>query len=111
MGGPCQADKLHCRFATFDDLEDITTVAQQGFPDDPEFDYRFPRRTYFPGDNRSWIRKEYEEYLEQTEKFAVLVVTAPTKLKDEESRKSISLAVWDLSVDLFLLELKFKTQI
>ncbi len=74
--------RLPLRPATLD------TVAQQGFPDDPEFDYRFPFRHEFPEDNRKWIRKEYQEYLEQPEKYAVVIVTA-----SDNSDKAVALSV------------------
>ncbi|KAF2810817.1 acyl-CoA N-acyltransferase [Mytilinidion resinicola] len=90
--------KLTLRLATKADLDDITKVAQAGFPDDPEFDYRFPERKKYPEDNWKWTRQEYEEYIDQPEKFAVLVVTAPVESDGETANKPISLAVWDMSV-------------
>ncbi|KAF2746991.1 acyl-CoA N-acyltransferase [Sporormia fimetaria CBS 119925] len=89
---------LHLRPATKDDLDDLTEVARAGFPDDPEFDYRFPYRHEYPGDNYKWIRKEYEEYLDQPEKYAVLVVTAPTLVDSGHCDRVIALAVWDISI-------------
>jgi hypothetical protein len=85
--------RLTVRKATLADLDAITTVAQEGFPDDPEFDYRFPYRHQYPEDNRRWVREEYREYLEQPEKYAVVVVTA----KDNDD-KPVALSVWDMKV-------------
>jgi hypothetical protein len=89
---------LELRFATKADLDDITDVARSGFPDDPEFDYRFPHRHEFPEDNRKWIRREYEQYLEQPEKFATLIVTATVVSDEGVTRdRAISVGVWDIS--------------
>ncbi|KAI1135827.1 acyl-CoA N-acyltransferase [Hypoxylon sp. FL0543] len=85
--------RLALRAATPDDLEDIATVAQEGFPDDPEFDYRFPYRQEFPEDNRKWIVQEYREYLEQPDKYAVIIVTA-----SDNDNKAVALSVWDISI-------------
>lgn len=84
---------LNLRFATMNDIEDITDVAQQGFPDDPEFNYRFPFRHDYPEDNRTWVRKEYKEYLEQPKKYDVVIITA-----DDNGDKAVALSVWDISI-------------
>lgn len=92
--GDCKREKgLTLRTATLDDLEDIATIAQKGFPDDPEFNYRFPHRFECPEDNRRWILQEYREYLDQPDKYAVIIVTA-----DDNDDKAIALSVWDLSI-------------
>ena len=83
------------RIATLQDLEDITGVAQKGFPDDPEFDYRFPRRHEYPEDNHKWIKQEYKEYLCQPEKYIVVIVTA-----SDFGGRAVSLSVWDKAVSL-----------
>ena len=82
-------ERFTLRGATLEDIEDIATVAQQGFPDDPEFDYRFPKRNEFPEDNRKWIVQEYREYLEQPNKYAVVIITA----SDNDDR-AVALSVW-----------------
>ncbi|KAI1106394.1 acyl-CoA N-acyltransferase [Jackrogersella minutella] len=93
MGGFPPDKRLVRRPATLDDLEDIATVAQQGFPDDPEFDYRFPHRDKYPEDNRKWILQEYREYLEQPDKYEVIIVTA-----GDNNNKAVALSVWDISI-------------
>ncbi|KAI2602325.1 acyl-CoA N-acyltransferase [Hypoxylon sp. NC1633] len=93
MGDHPTDPRLTLRTATLDDLEDIATVALEGFPDDPEFDYRFPYRFERPDDNRRWIVQEYREYLEQPDKYAVIVVTA-----SDNDDKAVALSVWDISV-------------
>ncbi len=92
------SNELILRRATKADLDDITRVAQAGFPDDPEFNYRFPYRHKFPEDNWKWTRREYAEYLEQPQKFAVLVVTAPVVEDGRTRDRPIALAVWDMAV-------------
>jgi len=93
-GGEFPPDKrLTVRKATLADLDDITTVAQAGFPDDPEFNYRFPLRHEYPEDNRHWVRQEYREYLEQPDKYAVVVITA-----EDNDNRPVALSVWDLKV-------------
>ncbi|KAK3071575.1 hypothetical protein LTR53_008383 [Teratosphaeriaceae sp. CCFEE 6253] len=64
------------RNATKDDLDDIVRIVQAGFPDDPEVDYRFPSRKEHPEDYAKWTRIEYQDYLEQPEKFEVHLVEA-----------------------------------
>ena len=92
-------EPLSIRLAKAEDLDDLTDVAQISFPDDPEFDYRFPYRQDFPDDHRKWIRCEYEGYLAQPDKFAVLVVTVAVQSEEMYTTdKIIALAVWDMSV-------------
>ncbi|KAK6334550.1 hypothetical protein TWF730_003764 [Orbilia blumenaviensis] len=83
------------RPASISDLDRIAEVAVKGFPDDPEFDYRFPHRLEYPQDHFKWVREEYKEYLEQTEKFSVVVVTTKDATTTREDTV-ISLAVWDM---------------
>ncbi|KAI1374759.1 acyl-CoA N-acyltransferase [Hypoxylon crocopeplum] len=93
MGDHPLDKRLALRAATPDDLEDIATVAQKGFPDDPEFDYRFPYRSACAEDNRRWIIQEYKEYLDQPDKYAVIIVTA-----SDNDHKAVALSVWDISI-------------
>ncbi len=82
------------RTARLDDLDAITTVVQLGFPDDPQFNYRFPYRLKYPEDHWKWTRREYEGYLNQAEKYAVVVAATP----DTED-KPIAVSVWDMAVE------------
>ncbi|KAL8834336.1 MAG: hypothetical protein Q9170_003790 [Blastenia crenularia] len=93
-----EVGELSLRTATEADLDELTQVAQAGFPDDPEWNYRFPNRRKYPEDNWKCIRREYEEYLAQPEKYVVLVVTAPVKSSERLISKVIALAVWDISI-------------
>jgi len=106
MGGepiktePLVGEQLIMRPATKADLDSITWIVEGGFPDDPGCTYKFPYRTEFPGDFRKWTWIQYEEYLNQPEKYATLVTTAPV-LVDGGKRvihKPVSLAVWDIAV-------------
>jgi hypothetical protein len=81
------------RIATTDDLDDIARVAQTGFPDDPEWNYRFPYRALYPEDNWKWTRCDYRFFLNQPEKYTVLVATLPI-----ENSRIIALAVWNIAV-------------
>ncbi|KAF4470357.1 gnat family [Fusarium albosuccineum] len=91
-------EALSIRWATKADLKDITWVIEHGFPDDPGCTYKFPQRKEFPKDFRKWTKLEYEEYLDQHNKFATLVVTAPV-LSDTGAvvDRPISIGVWDVA--------------
>lgn len=117
---PCEtidgsANSIVVKVATIDDLDELTKIAQAGFPDDPEFDYRFPYRQNYPEDNWSYTREEYEGYLNQPDKYAVLLATLPAanQKSDEQNGDhkqdpeldrsqpiSVALAVWDLAVTI-----------
>jgi len=100
------------RPATKADLDAITGVVRAGFPDDPGCNYKFPYRDEFPDDFWKWTRLQYEEYLDQPEKFAVLVATTTpaevAALKPDDGRRInenlkplvIALAVWDMAVQI-----------
>ncbi|KAM0563147.1 hypothetical protein ACHAPJ_000861 [Fusarium lateritium] len=91
-------EPLTLRQATKDDLDDITWIITNAYPDDPGCDYRFPYRNEYPSDFWKWTRVEYEEYLNQSEKFVNMVVTAPVLDHDEVIHQPISIGVWDLAV-------------
>ncbi|KAF4470351.1 gnat family [Fusarium albosuccineum] len=101
-GGPDSVPPVHeplsIRWATKADLDAITWVVQYGFPDDPGCTYKFPRRDEFPEDFWKWTRLEYDEYLDQPEKFATLVVTAPVPSDTGAVvDRPISIGVWDVA--------------
>jgi len=104
-GGPDQPSlsaraPLTLRSATKADLDPITRVVQAGFPDDPGCNYKFPYRHEYPEDFWKWTRLEYEEYLDQPEKFAVNVVTAPvTAFGGVVFQEPIAIGVWDVAVE------------
>lgn len=63
MSDMSSPNNLRIRYATKEDLDDITTIARAGFPDDPGLDYQFPYRHEYPEDNKVWTRKRFEELL------------------------------------------------
>jgi hypothetical protein len=98
-GGPINTEclvgePLIMRLATKADLDSITWVVEAGFPDDTGCPYKFPCRGKHPEDFWKWTRVEYEEYLNQPEKYVSLVVTAPVPADDGNGvvHKPISIA-------------------
>ena len=95
-----QAYEIKLNIATKAQLDDIARVAQAGFPDDPEWNYRFPDRKDHPKDNWKWTRREYEEFFEQPDKYTILVVATDTedaanRTQASENAKVVAIAVWD----------------
>ena len=93
---------LSLRLATKTDLDGIVRVVQAAYPDDPDCTYKYPHHREYPDDFMKWTRVEYESYMGQPEKYAVLVVTA--SINDSEGRmisnEPIALAVWDIAVEM-----------
>ncbi|KAH7039722.1 acyl-CoA N-acyltransferase [Microdochium trichocladiopsis] len=99
---------LRLRAATAADLDDIVRIVKAGFPDDPEWDYRYPYRDEYPEDYDYWMRREYGDYLAQTDKFAVVVATLPELAAASSPSEQIgecgtrdvpvAVAVWDVAV-------------
>jgi hypothetical protein len=98
-GSPIVPSELVLRRATKADLDDITRVAQAGFPDDPEFNYRFPYCHKFPEDNWKCTRLEYEGYLDQPRKFAVLI---SLQLSRRTAKRAKDLLCWPYGIWLCL---------
>ncbi|KAJ5115859.1 hypothetical protein N7456_000207 [Penicillium angulare] len=95
------SEQLIMRPATKADLDSITWIVEGGFPDDPGCSYKYPYRAEYPADFWKWTRREYEEYLDQPEKYVTLVTTAPVSVDGGKTvtHKPVSLAVWDISVE------------
>ncbi|KAI1122725.1 acyl-CoA N-acyltransferase [Nemania abortiva] len=91
---------LVLRAATKADLDTMVEIVQAAFPDDPGCNYKFPYRAEHPHDFRKWTRVEYEEYLEQPKKFAVLLVTAPVASGDIIVQRPVAIGVWDIAVNV-----------
>lgn len=86
---------MHLREATFSDLDAITEIALAAFPQDPQWNYRFPRRLDFPEDTRMCTRLQYKTYFESPKgSVCIFVVIAPT-LEDPDVKKPVSVAVWE----------------
>ena len=100
---------INVRAADKHDLDAIVGIVKAGFPDDPGCDYKYPYRGKYPEDFWEWTRREYEEYIDQPDKFAVLVATQPVAADASGSAadlsrplqldRPIAYAVWDIAVD------------
>lgn len=110
MGDAFVQSSFALRAATKADLDAITSVVRDSFPDDPGCDYKFPRRREYADDFWKWTRREYEGYLDQPEKFAVLVVAASNGNGGGDgddggigghgvADKPIAVGVWDIAVE------------
>lgn len=113
MGGrPSKLDAssgpIQIRAAEKDDLDAITGIVKAGFPDDPGCDYKYPHRHEYSDDFWKWTRREYEEYIDQPDKFAVLVATQLVAADASGSGigqsqavfdRPIAYAVWNMAVD------------
>jgi hypothetical protein len=88
-------DELRLRSATIVDVDAITELAIEAFPDDPERDYRFPYRAQFPEDHWTWTRCEYENYLLRPDIFYCEVVEARTR--STNTTKIVAFCAWDIS--------------
>lgn len=87
-------DGFILRSATKDDLNDITRIHVEGFTEEPYDNYCFPYRDRYPEDYFKWTRFEYENYIEQPQKFLVHVLVGSAEWGD----RPIGLAVWNLAV-------------
>ena len=88
-------DELRLRIASLADLDGITQLAIDAFPDDPERDYRFPYRDQFPDDHWVWTRLEYQGYLEQPQSYETVVIEAVAS--DTGVPRIVALGIWDIS--------------
>ncbi|KAI0597492.1 acyl-CoA N-acyltransferase [Biscogniauxia sp. FL1348] len=106
MGGGSNIPDYHLhqglrrREATEDDLDAITEIVQNGFPDDPGCNYKYPYRDRNQTDFLIWTKQEYKGYINQPEKYRVLVVTAPHCIEDAVVQKPIAVGVWDMAVEI-----------
>ncbi|KAI4598073.1 hypothetical protein KJ359_003882 [Pestalotiopsis sp. 9143b] len=79
-GGPIiPTSSFTLRVATKKDLDDITRIHIEGFTEEPQVHYCFPLREKFPEEHWKWTRKEYENYLEQPDKYVVYVLESPVE--------------------------------
>ena len=90
--------ELKLRTATSTDLDNITAVACAAFPDDPQWDYRFPHRKEFPEDNYKCTKELYKSMLD-IDDIVINVITTSTKENNETKEKLIALAVWELQYE------------
>ena len=96
---------LELRRAIEEDLDSITEITRASFPDDPEWKYRFPDQHRFPEDNQIHIQQEYESYLNQLNKFIMLVVVTPVKtVKRDIIKMLVMLGIYDISFTILAIE-------
>lgn len=88
------------RDATKADLDGITRVHIEGFEGEPLVRYCYPLRHQFPQDFRHWTLKEYEEYLDQPQKYVVHVLQNPddSNSNSDVAIRIVGVAVWNISV-------------
>ena len=86
------------RDATKADLDDMTEIHIQGFTEEPQVHYCYPRRKRFPYDYDEWTRTGYYRYLQQPNKFQVHVLEAPIESKGKIVVVPVALAVWNTAV-------------
>lgn len=88
---------MELRTATADDLDSLADIACAAFPEDPQWDYRFPRRREYPQDNWMCTRQMYNRFLTDSEdnNYLVKVITSQSN-EDDRIVKPVALAVWEL---------------
>lgn len=87
------------RPTTRNDLDDITRIHIEGFTKEPQVLYCYPFRFQYPEDHWKWTRKEYENYLEQPDKYVIHVIETTLETGDGSVViKPVGLAVWNVSV-------------
>ncbi|RYP57028.1 hypothetical protein DL769_009744 [Monosporascus sp. CRB-8-3] len=80
------------------DLDDITRIHIKGFVEEPMDNYCYPFRSKHREDHFKWMRKEYEYYLDNSQKYLVHVAEAAEQTEGGVSSKPIALAVWNIDV-------------
>lgn len=88
---------MESRNATADDLHSLADIACAAFPEDPQWDYRFPRRREYPQDTWKCTRQMYNRFLTDPEdnNYLVRVITSQSN-EDDRTVKPVALAVWEL---------------
>jgi len=81
------------------DLDGVTEVILEAMPDDPQWDYRFPKRCEFPEDHRKFTKMLLQCFLDpKFDDWVVMVVEdkQEPKTKDQDPR-IVSFGVFDVS--------------
>lgn len=86
------------RATTKNDPDDITQIHVEGFTEEPQVHYCYPLWDQRPEDHWKWSRREYNNYLEQSQKFIVYVLEAPSESDGSVVTKPIGRAVWNVAV-------------
>lgn len=100
MGGGLvhQQSAFTLRVATKDDLDELTRIHIEGFTEEPQVHYCYPSRFEYPEDHWKWTRGEYENFLNQPQKFVVYVLEAPSESDGSTAIVPVGHAVWNLAV-------------
>lgn len=78
-----------------EDLDGVTEVIIQAMPDDPQWNYRFPKRREFPDDHRKYTKMLLQCFLDPAfDDWAVMVVE--DRQEDQDAR-IVSFGVFDVS--------------
>ncbi|KAF8150320.1 acyl-CoA N-acyltransferase [Mycena galopus ATCC 62051] len=86
-----KSERPQLRPATTADLDAIAAILSADAASYSEPDYRYPYRTHYPEDYLKWGMKRIEGFLDQPEKYAVLVVVS------ESHPVPFAYAVWDIA--------------
>lgn len=82
-----------------EDLDGVTDVIIKAMPDDPQWDYRFPKRCEFPDDHRKYTKMLLQHFLDpKLDDWVVMVVEdrQEPRAKDQNAR-IVSFGVFDVS--------------
>ncbi|KAI0112254.1 hypothetical protein GGR51DRAFT_508636 [Nemania sp. FL0031] len=90
-------DRHRLRKANSNDLDSIVHIHIQSFAEEPMDNYCYPDRFEEMESHLVWLRKEYEYYLENPNKYLVHV-TEPTQHAGDVPHKPVALAVWNIDV-------------
>lgn len=79
-----------------EDLDGVTDVIIKAMPDDPQWDYRFPKRREFPDDHKKYTKMLMQHFLDpKLDDWAVMVVE--DRQKPDQDARIVSFGVFDVS--------------
>ncbi|KAJ8130639.1 hypothetical protein O1611_g2984 [Lasiodiplodia mahajangana] len=90
-------DGYNLREANRDDLDRIAYIHLQGFSEEPMDNYCYPDRFKYKESHLKWLRKEYEYYLDNSNKYLVHVAE-PAGHTERVPHQPMALAVWNINV-------------
>ncbi|KAK1836858.1 hypothetical protein QBC39DRAFT_367062 [Podospora conica] len=80
------------------DLDGVTDVIIEAMPDDPQWDYRFPKRLEFPEDHKKYTKMLLQCFLDpQWDDWAVMVVEEQDPKAKDQAPRIVSFGVFDVS--------------
>jgi hypothetical protein len=85
---------MEIRLATQEDLDAITTITIEAFPDDPQWDYRFPRSKEFPEDTFVFTKLFLKSMLDAPYEFIIMVACCGS-IEDINMVRPIAVAVFE----------------